>query len=162
MYLKVYYSVHKDFPESSFGKESAYIAGDPGSIPGSGRSTGQRIGYPHQYSWSSLVPQLVKNPSAMRGTWVWSLGGEDPLEKAKFTHSSILAWKIPWTVHHVVACKELDTTEQLTFTSLFHSVYTYLWLLCVPDELILFSFQNYLSLVILLILMYTSSNNNAY
>ena len=127
--LKVYYSVHKDFPESSVGKESAYIAGDPGSIPGSRRSTGQRIGYPHQYSWSSLVPQLVKNPSAMRETWVWSLGGEDPLEKAKSTHSSILAWKIPWTVHHVVACKELDTTEQLTFTFSF-SIYIFMIIMC--------------------------------
>ena len=44
------------------------------------------------------VAQLVKNPPAMRETWVWSLGWEDPLEKGKATHSSILAWRIPWTV----------------------------------------------------------------
>ena len=46
---------------------------------------------------ASLVAQLVKNPPAMRETWVQSLGWEDPLEKGKATHSSILAWRIPWT-----------------------------------------------------------------
>ena len=56
------------FPHSSVGKESACNAGDPGSIPGSGRSTGEGIGYPLQYSWASLVAQLVKNPPAMRET----------------------------------------------------------------------------------------------
>ena len=69
---------------------------DPGSIPGSGRSAGEGIGYPLQYSWASLVAQLVKNPPAMWETWVQSLGWEDPLEKGKTTHSSILAWRIPW------------------------------------------------------------------
>jgi len=68
---------------------------DPGSIPGSGRSTGERIGYPPQYSWASLVAQLVKNPPAMREAWVQSLGREDPLEKGKATGSSILAWRFP-------------------------------------------------------------------
>ena len=58
------------FPDSSVGKESACTAGDPGSIPGSGRSTGEGIGYPLQYSWASLVAQLVKNPPTMRETWV--------------------------------------------------------------------------------------------
>ena len=62
-----------------------------------GRSSGKGIGYPLQYSWASLVAQLVKNPPAMRETWVQSLGWEDPLEKGKATHYSILAWKIPWT-----------------------------------------------------------------
>ena len=73
-------------------------AGDPSSIPGSGRSTGEGIGYPPQYSWPSLVAQLVKNPPAMGETWVQSVGGEDPLEKGKATHCSILAWRIPWAV----------------------------------------------------------------
>ena len=59
---------------------------------------GEGIGYPLQYSWASLVAQLVKNPPAMRETWVQSLGWEDPLEKGKATHFSILAWRIPWTV----------------------------------------------------------------
>ena len=86
------------FPDSSVGKESTYNAGDPGLIPGSGRSAGGGIGYPLQYSWASLVPQLVKNPSAMRETWVQSMGWEDPPEKGKATHSSILAWRIPWTI----------------------------------------------------------------
>ena len=58
------------------------LLGDPNSIPGSGRSTGEGIGYPLQYSWASLVAQLVKNLPAMRETWVWSLGWEDPLEEA--------------------------------------------------------------------------------
>ena len=67
-------------------------------IPGSGRSAGERIGYPLQYSGAFLVAQLVKNPPAMWETWVQSLDWEDPLEKGKATHSSILAWSIPWTV----------------------------------------------------------------
>ena len=86
------------FPDSSVGKESACNAGDPGLIPGLGRSTGEGIGYPLQYSEASLVAQLVKNLPAMWETWVQSLGWEDPLEKGKTTHSNILAWKIPWTV----------------------------------------------------------------
>ena len=64
-------------------------------IPGSGRSAGERIGYPLQYSQASLVAQLVKNLPAVWETWVRSLGWEDPLEKGRATHSSILAWRIP-------------------------------------------------------------------
>ena len=60
---------------------------------GSGRSTGERIGYPLQYSWASLVAELVKNPPAMRETWLQSLGWEDSLEKGTATYSSILAWR---------------------------------------------------------------------
>ena len=60
----------KGFPDSSVGKESACNAGDPGSIPGSGRSPGEGIGYPLQYSWASFVAQLVKNPPEMQETWV--------------------------------------------------------------------------------------------
>ena len=79
------------FPDSSVGKESTYNAGDLGLIPGLGRSAREGIGYPLQYSWASLVAQLVKNPSAMQETWVLLLGWEDPLEEGKATHSSILA-----------------------------------------------------------------------
>ena len=86
------------FPDSSVGKESTCHAGNPGSIPGLGRSAGEGIGYPLQYSWTSLVAQLVKNPPAMQETWYWSLGWEDPMEKGKATHWSILAWRIPWTI----------------------------------------------------------------
>ena len=86
------------FPDSSDGNVSACNAGDPGSIPGLGRSTGEGLGCPLQYSWASLVAQLVKNPLAMRENWVQSLGWEDPLEKGMATHSSILVWRIPWAV----------------------------------------------------------------
>ena len=77
------------FPGSSVGKESTFNAGDPGSIPGLGRSAGEGIGYPLQYSWASLVAQLLKSLPAMWETWVRSLGWENALEKGKATHSSI-------------------------------------------------------------------------
>ena len=67
--------------DSSVGRESACNAGEPGLIPGSGRSVREGIGYPLWYSWASLVAQLVKNPPAMQETWVQFLGCEDPLEK---------------------------------------------------------------------------------
>ena len=60
--------------------------------------------------FASLVAQLVKNLPAMQETWVQSLGWEYPLGKGKATHSSILAWRIPWTAQS----KELDTTERLS------------------------------------------------
>ena len=81
---------YKGFLYSSV-RESACNAGDPGLIPGSERSAGEGIGYPLEYSWASFVAQLVKNLPAMRETWILSLGWEDPLEKGKATHSSILA-----------------------------------------------------------------------
>ena len=65
------------------------------------------------YNWASLVAQLVKNLPAMWETWVQSLGWEGPLQKGKATHSSILAWRIPWTIQSM-GRKELDTTEQLS------------------------------------------------
>ena len=86
------------FPGSSAGKESTCNAGDPSSIPGLGRYTEEGIGYPLQYSWASLLAQLVKNPPAMWETWVQPLGWKDPLERGTATHSSILAWRIPWTI----------------------------------------------------------------
>ena len=77
-------------------------------IPGAGRSAGEGIGYPLQYSWASLVALLVKNVRAMWETLVQSLGWEDPLEEGTATHSSIPAWRIPmdreawWaTVHEI-------------------------------------------------------------
>ena len=84
------------FPHSSVGKESACNAGDPGSVPGLGRSAGEGIGHPLQYPWASLVAQLVTNLPAMWETWVQSLGWQDPLEKRTAAHSSILAWKAQW------------------------------------------------------------------
>ena len=67
------------FPDSSVGKEFTCNAGDPGSVPELGRSTGEGIGYPLQYSWDSLVAQIVKHLPAMWETWVQSLGLEDTL-----------------------------------------------------------------------------------
>ena len=97
------------FPGSSAGKESTCNTGDPGSIPGSGSSPGEGIGYPLQYSWASLVTQMVNNLPAMWETWVRPLSWEDPLKKGMATHSSILAWRISmdrgarWATVHGVA-----------------------------------------------------------
>ena len=85
-------------PHSSVGQESACNAGDPGLIPGTGRLAGEGIGYPLQYSWASILAQLVKNPPVMQETLARSLGWEEPLEKGKATHFSILAWRIPSTI----------------------------------------------------------------
>ena len=116
------------FLHSLLGKESTWNAGDPGSIPESGRSTGEGIGYPLQYSWASLVTQLVKNPPAMWETWFGSLGWEDPLEKGKATHYDILAWRIQVTVLST-GLQRVDTTEQLSLSqmliaSVHHSVHS--------------------------------------
>ena len=70
-------------PDCSVGKEPACNAGDPGLIPGLGRSTGEGIGYPLQYSWAFLMAQLIQNPPAMWETWVWSLGWEDPWRRER-------------------------------------------------------------------------------
>ena len=85
----------KGFPQISVSKEYTHNAGDSGSIPGSGRSPEEGIGYPLQYSSASLMVQTVKNLPVMWETWVQSRGWEDPLEKEMATHSSILAWRIP-------------------------------------------------------------------
>ena len=79
-------------------------------IPASGRSTGEGIGYPLQYSWVSLVAQLVKNLPAVRETWILSLGWEDPLERGKATYSGrkFHGPYSPW------GHKESDITEQLS------------------------------------------------
>ena len=81
----------------------------------------QRV-FPEVQSEASLITQLVKNLPAMRETWVQSLGWEDPVEKGKATHSSILTWKIPWTIVHGVA--ESDTTERLSLFTFTESVGT--------------------------------------
>ena len=104
------------FPDSSVGKESTCNAGDPGSIPESGRFPGEGIGCPLQCSWASLVAQLVKNPPAMWETWIRSLSWEDPLEKGKATHSSILAQRIVWTVQSMGS--QRVGHHRVTFTSL--------------------------------------------
>ena len=62
--------VFMGFPGGSVGKESTCNAGDPSWIPGLGRSPGEGVGYPLQYSWASLVTQIIKNPPEIRETWV--------------------------------------------------------------------------------------------
>ena len=104
------------FTGSSTGKESTCNAGDPGSLPGSGRSPGEGMGYPLQDSWASLVAQMVKNPPTTWETWVQSLGWKDPLEEGMATHSNILAWRIPmdrgaWQGYSPWGHKESDMTE---------------------------------------------------
>ena len=79
-------------------------------FPGSGRSAGGGIAYPLQYSWASIRIHLA----AVWESWVQSLRWEDPLEKGKATHFSILAWRIPWTT--VLGVAESDTTEQLSLS----------------------------------------------
>ena len=93
------FTVQAGLSDSSVGKESACNAGDPCLIPGLGRSAEEGIGYPLQCYQASLVAQLVENPPIIWETWVRSLGWEDPLEKGKAIHSSILAWRISWTVY---------------------------------------------------------------
>ena len=108
--IKILYQLTLGFPGRSVGKESACNAGDPGSIPGLGRSGGEGIGYPLQYSWASLVAQLVKSPPAMWETWVGSLGWEDPLENGMtvFWPGEFRGLYSPW------GRKESDMTEQLS------------------------------------------------
>ena len=91
-----------DFPGSSTGKESTCNAGDTGSIPGSGRSSGEGIGYPLQCSWwlpppVFLVAQTVKNLLAMWETWLRSLGWEDPLQESMQPTLVFLPGECPWT-----------------------------------------------------------------
>ena len=128
----------KGFPDSSVGKESTCNAGDPSSIPGWGRSPGEGIGYPLQYSRASLVAPLVKNTPAIWETWVRSLGWEDLLEKGKATYSSILAWRIPWTIVSGVTKSRTWLNDfhftPLSRTGIRNSVFILLTLAaCIPD-----------------------------
>ena len=109
--LKTHHHLHQGFPDSSVGKESTCNAGDPSSIPGSGRSTGEGIGYPLQYSWASLMAQLVKNPPATRETWVQSLDWEIPWSRERVP--TPVFW--PREFHGLYSPrghKESDTTER--------------------------------------------------
>ena len=99
----------KGFPHSSVGEESACEAGDPDLIPGSGRSAGEGIGYPHQYSSASLVAQLVKNLPAMWESWVQSLGWEDPWRRKKLP--TPVFWPVEFRGLSPWGCKESDMTE---------------------------------------------------
>ena len=109
-YRHVLLSTLMGFLDSSVGKESASNTGDPGLIPGSGRSAGEGRGYPLQFSRASLLAHLVKNLPAMQEIGLQFLDWEDPLEKGKVTHSRILAWRIPW-LYSPLGRKESDMTE---------------------------------------------------
>ena len=112
------------FPEISAGKESTCNPEVPSWIPVSGRSSGEGIGYSIwglQYSWASLVAQTIKSSPAMQETWVRSLGLEDPLEQWTATHSSILAWRIPWTEEPdrlQLMVTKLNTSERLSLSEI--------------------------------------------
>ena len=112
------------FPGSSAGKESTCNARDPSLIPGLGRSLGEGIGYPLQYSWASLVSQTVKNPCAMQETWVQSLGWDDPLEEDITNHASIPAWRIPMDrgAWQAAVHGSLRVGYDFTFTFHFHAL----------------------------------------
>ena len=114
------YILSTDLPDSSVGKESNCNAGDLGSIPGSER---EGLVYPLQYSWTSLVAQLVKNPHAIWEASVWSLGWVDPLEKRAATHSSILAWRISWKSMGSQRVRH----EWAIFIFTFHNIYLAGW-----------------------------------
>ena len=128
-----HYTTSLGFLGSSADKESACNAGDPSSIPGLGRSTGEGIGYLLQYSWASLEAQLVKNLPAMWVTWVQSLGRENTLEKERpptpvFLPGESRGWRSlvgysPW------GHKELDTTEWLNSLSsyMYGSLVWHVW-----------------------------------
>ena len=92
---------------------------------GSGRSPEEGIGYPFQHSWTFLVAQLVKNLPAMQETWVRSLGWEDPLEKGIATHSSVLAWRIPWTVYSMGSQRVGHDWVTFTFHAYMKLLYMY-------------------------------------
>ena len=99
------------FPHSSVGKESTCNAGDPGWIPGSGGSTGEGIGNPLQYSWASLVVQPVKNPPAMRETWVWPWVGKTSWRRDRLPTPVFWPWRVARSGH-----------EWATFTFTFFQV----------------------------------------
>ena len=102
------------FPGSSAGEESTCNAGNPGLIPGSGRSAGEWIDYPLQYSWASLMAQLVKNLPAMQETWVRSWLGRSPGEgKGYWLQYSVLENCMDCIVHGVTRSQ---TQTTFTFT----------------------------------------------
>ena len=113
------------FSGSSVGTETACNAGDPGSIPGSGRSAGEGIGCPLQYSWASLVSQLVRKPLIVWETWGQSWVGKIPWRRELATHSSILAWRIPWT-EEPGGLQSMGVTKSQTQLSDFHFLSCYL------------------------------------
>ena len=107
------------FPGSSAGKESAYNSGDPRSIPGSGRSAGEGIGCPLQYSWASFVAQLVKNLPAMWETWVLIPGLERSPEEGK-------GYPLQYSgLENSMDCIDHGVLKSQTELSHFHNTYSW-------------------------------------
>ena len=106
------------FPGSSAGKESAFSAGDSGLIPESGISPREGISSPLQYSWASVVAQMVKNPPELQKTWVQSPGWEDPLEEGWQPTPVFLPGESPWTDEpgglRSLRSQRVDVTEWLS------------------------------------------------
>ena len=109
-----------NYPCCSGGKESTCNAGELCLSPRSGKSPGGGIGYPLQYFWASLRAQLIKTLPAMRETWIWSLGWEDPLVKKKATHFSILKNSMNCIVH--VVSKSWTWLSDFHFTPLLETL----------------------------------------
>ena len=114
------------FPGSSAGKESTCKAGDPSSIPGLGRSPGEEISHPLQYSWASLVAQLVKNPPAMWETWVWYA----------VIHSNVI---IIWKTYLTMYCYKIVLRRKNLLIKIYNiigiTLFIYLATLGIPDHL---------------------------
>ena len=117
-----------DFPASWADIESACSAEDPGLIPGLGRSPGEGIGYPLQYSWASLVAQLVQESACSAEDRGLIPGWEDTLEEGVASHSSILSWRIPmdrgawWAAFHGVTKSQTQLSDEAHSTA--HSLYS--------------------------------------
>ena len=128
------------FPDSSVGKESACNAGDSDLIPGSGRSAGEGIGYPLQYSWASLVAHLVKSLPAMQATWFNPWVGKIPWRRERlptpvFWPGGFHGLYSPW------GRKESDTTEWLSLQSLYlYLSFLFLHFFCFSDFCFTLSF----------------------
>ena len=105
------------FPHSSVGKESTCNAGDPSLIPGSGKSPGEGIGYPLQYSWASLVAQLVKNlPAKIKKESACNAGDLGSIPGLGRSSGERKGYPLQYSGLEKVT--ELDMTEQLSFTIL--------------------------------------------
>ena len=135
--LRISICLMDSFPHSLVGKESTCNAGDSDLIPGSRRSPGEGIGYPLQYSWASLVAQLVKNPPAMWEAWVQSLGWED-LEKGKATLSNISSipkYPLQYSgLENFMDCIVHGVAKSRTWLSHFHFMDSWRKVICVQKD----------------------------
>jgi len=127
IYRHMYVDIHmsRGFPDGSVGKESAWNEGDPGLIPGSGRSAGEGIGHPLQYPWASLVAQLVKNLPAMRETWFDLWVGKIPWRRERPLLQYSGLEKSMDCIAYGVAKSRTQLTHIHTYICRYTYVYTY-------------------------------------